>query len=242
MSRLLALSCCACALALCCLPPGAASAADGASAAAAGDKYVFGTELVLASPKQLAAGSGYWADQLPKAFNYSQGSIVDEVNRARAARGVPAEIDVATYPVEIGVERQRGGKWEYNINFHWMTPEDVDAALAKFPLTGKLAGLARSYRPLGKAVFFSAPAGDGTQCSADILGAALSYSGDDTFNALKGRVVELLKARFGDRAKFDLSVDNVYMVSGTDQNGTSFSLTVYLDGAESQELNADEAP
>ena len=211
-------------------------------AVAAEDDYLFGTQLVLISPTQLDVKNAYWVDMLPKPYSYSQGTIIDAINAARAVRGVKTEVDVATYPISIGSEMQRSGKWEYNIDFHWMTPADVEVVLKGFPLTGKLAGLDHVLRPLKTALFPSNPTADGLSASIDLLGAKLTLTGDDSFNAFKARITDLLTKRFGDRAKFDLSLDDIYMVSGTNQNGVAFTLTVYLDGAESQALKEDEAP
>jgi hypothetical protein len=74
-----------------------------------------------------------------------------------------------------------------------------------------------------------------------VLGTTLTVTGDETFNSVMQRVTELLAQRFGNRAKFDLSLDDVFMASGDSQYAVSFTLTVYLDGAESQALT-DEAP
>src|SRR5438046_1393097 len=83
------------------------STAQAALAAASADDYVFGTSLVLVSPKQLMDpnnANGWWADLLPTTYNYSVGTLVDAVNAARQARGEKEMVDVKSYPVNIGSE------------------------------------------------------------------------------------------------------------------------------------------
>ena len=87
------------------IQPARAADAPGAGSSSAKDAnaYVFGTSLVLTSPKQLAdPNKGFWGDALPTAYNFSQGSIVDAVNAARKARGETEMVDVKNYPINIG--------------------------------------------------------------------------------------------------------------------------------------------
>jgi hypothetical protein len=227
MSRSIWLLSCAalCALTLTCAVAGAARAADN-------DAYIFGTSLVLTSPKSLTTGNTYWSELLPKAYNYSIGSIVDAVNEARAARGIKAEVDVAAYPVVIGSEVQANGAYEYNIDFLQMTPDDVAVALKKFPLGGKLAGLPHTTRPVSIGYFNGDSTDGGATVALTILGQPLQFTSADSFDAIHAAVAKVLAGRFGEGVKFDLSINRFETVVPESQGSFGVYVTVYLNGAE----------
>jgi hypothetical protein len=201
-------------------------------ALAADGDYVFGTSLVITSPSSLTPHNGSWDDQLPKAYRFSQGSIIDEINRARAARGNKTEVDVAAYPIVVGAEVGKDGKFEYSIDFQQMLPEDIDVALKKFPLTGKLAALPHAYRPIAIGYFNGDSTDGGASVTVTVLGKALSFNTSDSYSHIREAVASELAQRFKDRAKFDLSINNFQTVVPNSPSSFSIYVTVYLDGAE----------
>jgi hypothetical protein len=203
----------------------------GPASAEEADMYVFGTKLVLTSPRQLMdPNSGWWADLLPTEYSYSIGSIVAAVNAAREARGVTEKIDVKTYPISIGGETPVSGGYEYNIDFARMTPADVDVVLAQFPLTGKLSDLPRDIRPIGIGYFYANTTEPNGTLALALAGSNVSIDAGHSFNTVHDMIAQVLQQRFGDRAKFDLSLNRYSSAMGT--SSFDVNVTVYLDGAE----------
>jgi hypothetical protein len=201
--------------------------------AAAQNDYVFGTSLVLISPRQLTdPNSGWWADALPMEYNSAQGTIVKAINAARQARGVTEMIDWKTYPIQLGGENVVNGQYEYNIDFQRMTPEDIEVALAQFPFEGALSDLQHEIRPLRMGYFNADSMQPGvTTLNLDLLGTRLTFTTSEGFAAARDKVAAVLADKFSGRAKFDMSWNCFTSAQAT---GDSFNIyiTVYLDGAE----------
>jgi hypothetical protein len=202
--------------------------------AAEADMYVFGTSLVLTSPRQLTdPNTGWWAELLPMEYSYASGSIVKAVNAARAARGVKEMIDYKLYPVSIGGETAVDGGYEYNIDFQRMTPDDVAAVQAQFPLQGVLGDLKTELRPLRIGYFNTDNMqSGGTTLTLDMLGQKLVFSDSDSFASARDKVANAVAAYFGDRAKIDFSYSRT-TGAAAGMESASIYVTIYLDGAES---------
>jgi hypothetical protein len=210
---------------LCCAAPLTAARADQ-------PQYLLGTTLVLKSPTQLAApNSGYWGDLLPLEYRFGLCYIVDAINAARQARGEKVLIDVTKYPINVGTETSVEGGWEYTIDFLGMQPADIDAALAKFPMSGPFAGLAHDYREVGNGYFNADSTGD--SLTLDVLGHQIPLSTGETVAALREKLEGQLKAIFGDAARFDISV-STYSSAYYGPGNFSVSASVYLNGAQPQ--------
>jgi hypothetical protein len=207
--------------------------------ASAEDNYIFGTSLVFTSPASITPKNGYWGDLLPKKYNFSQGSIVDAINAARAARGNKTEVDIALYPIVIGSETQKGNTWEYNIDFLQMLPEDVEVALKKFPMTGKLAELKHSYRPVSIGYFSGTSADGGESVLVNVLGQSLNFNKDNSFSQIYDAVARALVPRLGADVKFDLSVNHYRTVTTGGTGSFDIYVTVYLNGAENSIVSGE---
>jgi hypothetical protein len=230
MTRILALLCILSLMAGMIQPAVADSEADPA--------YVFGTTLVLHSTRQLAdPNKTWWGDLLPMEYRFSIGSIVDAVNKARALRGQTVMVDVTTYPINVGGEFSVDGGWEYTIDFQKMFPQDVEVVLEKFPLTGVFADLKRDVRPV-RVGYFWANNQLGEEVKLELPGFDLVVSPDEGFGVVRERIAELLTAQFAGRAKFDLSMNRYSAASG--YQSFDVSITVYLDGAESDMMYGTE--
>jgi hypothetical protein len=213
---------------LVCFAPLAAARADGDQ-----PKYILGTTLVLHSPAQLAAPpGGYWSDLLPIEYRFGICYIVDAINAARKARGESTMIDATKYPISTGGESQVGGGWEYTLDFQRMQPADVDAALAKFPLSGPCAGLAREYREVSNGYFSAESTGD--TLTLEVPGSSITLSSTDGLATLRDKLETQLKAIFGDAARFDTSL-SIYSPASGKPASFNASITVYLNGAQPQE-------
>lgn len=193
--------------------------------------YVFGTTLVLHSPRQLAdPAKAWWGDLLPTAYRYSIGSIVDAVNAARMARGETVMVDVSTYPINIGGEFSSNGGWEYRIDFQKMYPADVEVVLTQFPMTGIFADLKRELRPVRIGYFWGNDP-EGEQVTIALPGMDFVVNPEEGFSLIKERLAELLSAQFGGRARFDLGLNRYSAAMG--HESLDVNITIYLDGAES---------
>jgi hypothetical protein len=215
----------AAALLICSAPLAAARAADQ-------PKYLLGTTLVLNSPAQLTAPpSGYWGDLLPIEYRFGMCYIVDAINAARQARSEKVMIDVTKYPINVGGETAVDGGWEYTMDFLGMQPADIDAALAKFPMSGPFAGLAHSYREVGNGYFNADTTGD--SLTLDVLGHQIKLSTGESIGALRETIEAQLKAIFGNNAKFDISV-STYSSAFDGPGNFNVSVSVYLNGVQPQ--------
>jgi hypothetical protein len=195
------------------------------------DMFVFGTRLVLTSPRQLAdPNSGWWAEILPMEYNYAPGTLIKAVNTARAARGMQEMVAYKDYPIQLGGETPVGNGFEYNIDFMHMSPEDVNVILAQFPLTGVLSDLKTEMRPVGIGYYYANSTEPGGSIKLSLPGQALQISADDSFVSVQKMVADALAARFAGRAKFDLSLSRYTAALGT--SSFDVNVTVYLDGAE----------
>lgn len=216
-----------CTMLLLSLPPAAARADEAAP------QYLLGTTLVMTSATPLAnPPSNYWGDLLPVEYRFGQCYIVDAINAARTARGESVMIDVTKWPIAVGGETQNAdGQWEYTMDFLLMQPADVDAALAKFPLSGPMAGFKQSYREVGNGYFY----GDaqGSSLTLDVLGHKIALSTSDSVAAMQEKLLGELKQLFGDSAKFDLSVGAYTSAYGGSSN-FNVSVSVYLNDAQPQ--------
>ena len=210
---------------LICVTPLSARA-DGATQS----KFLLGTTLVLKSPTQFTAPpNGYWGDLLPVEYRFGTCYIVDAINAARKARGESTMIDVTKYPINAGSETQVDNGWEYTIDFLGMQPADVDAALAKFPMTGVCAGLAHEYREVATGYYSGDTTGD--TITMDVLGQKITLSTGDTFTAMREKLLGKLKEIFGNAATFDISV-SLYQSASTDAANFNASASVYLNGSQ----------
>jgi hypothetical protein len=218
---------------LVCVAPLVASAAGAAPApspAAAAPQYLLGTTLVIKSPTQFTAPpNGYWGDLLPVEYRFGICYVVDAINAARTARGESTLIDVTKYPINAGSETQVDNGWEYTIDFLGMQPADVDAALAKFPMTGVCAGLPHEYREVGTGYYSGDTTGD--TVTMDVLGQKITLSTSDSFTAIREKLLAKLKAIFGNNASFDISV-SIYQSANTNAANFNASASVYLNGAQ----------
>jgi hypothetical protein len=193
--------------------------------------YLLGTTLVLSAPQQLKppTPSGYWGDLLPVEYRFGLCYIVDAINAARAARGNSVPIDVTKWPINIGGEMNTDHGWEYTVDFQLMQPEDVQAALAAFPLSGPLSDLPTSFRAISTGYFYTDSQDE--SLVLDIYGTKLAIDMRDGMAAMREKLVADLQQIFGPDAKFDLGC-NYY---GPAFNGTpnfNVSVTVYIDGQQ----------
>ncbi len=195
--------------------------------AAEDGNYMLGTQLVLSSSSQLVEPSrGWWADLLPPDYSYGLINLVSAANASRKARGIANMIDVKTYPIAVGGEVQVDGGWEYTIDFNRMTPEDVQAVLAAYPFSGKLADTKQSMRPLSYGYVY-AHSDNGGPAELVWEGQKFSVSWGESFDAVYAKVSAMLKA-LAPEATFDLSL-NQYMPANGNKS-LDVSVSVYLNG------------
>lgn len=204
------------------------------STALAADKeegnYMLGSQLVITSASQLVEPArGWWADLLPLDYNFGQLNLVNAVNASRKARGVTTMIDVKNYPIAVGGEMQVEGGWDYTIDFNRMSPEDVDAVLAAFPMSGKLADTRMRVRPLNYGYVY-AHSDNGNPAELVWEGQTISVAWGESFDSVYGKVSSMLKSLAPD-ASFDLSLNQYLPANGV--KSMDVSVSVYLNGATS---------
>ena len=192
--------------------------------------YMLGTQLILTSASQVTPlNQGWWADQLPPDYSYGIINLVNAVNASRQARGISTMIDVKTYPIAVGGEIQVEGGWEYNIDFNRMTPEDVQAVLAAYPLSGKLADTKISYRPMSYGYFY----GHGDNGADAVLtweGESISVSWGESFDSVNSKISAMVK-RLAPDATYDLSLNQFMPANGN--KSLDVSVSIYLNGVTS---------
>lgn len=203
---------------------------QGQARAADEPNYMLGTQLIMFSASQLTQpNQGWWADMLPADYSYGLINLVNAANESRKARGISTMIDVKTYPVAVGGEIQVEGGWEYNIDFNRMTPEDVQAVLAAYPLSGKLADTKISYRPMSYGYFY----GHGDNGADAVLsweGQSINVSWGESFDSVQAKVKAMLD-RLAPGATFDLSMSQYMPAAGN--KSLDVNVSIYLNGATS---------
>jgi hypothetical protein len=201
-----------------------------ASARADEPNYSLGTSLVLFSPTQITSPNyGWWGDLLPLDYSYGMINLVNAVNESRKQRGVSDMVDVKTYPIAVGGEMQVEGGFEYNIDFNKMSPEDVNAVLAAFPLTGKLSDLKQTLRPVNYGYYY-ASSYDGSPAVMDIGGEKISITWGESYEAVWNKVNAVLGRVFGASTTFDLGM-NQYSSANSDSRNLDVNVSVYLNGS-----------
>jgi hypothetical protein len=217
-------------LAFCVLPllARAAEIADG--------DYVsryFGTSVFFITQKQLIdPNQGYWGNLLPQEFMYSQGTLIEVINKARRDAGRTDLLNPADYPIAAGMETKRkDGKWEYNIDFRGCTPSEAQLVLDTLKFTGVLGDCVHETRPLCVG-YFNAQSQDLQGIELKMQDTSVKLTPDMSLSESIEAIRAALQAKFGDNCKVDIYFSaNDAVNSG---KATYVNVTVYLDGAEKQ--------
>ncbi len=195
--------------------------------------HYFGTSVIFITGKQLVdPAQNYWGNLLPQEFMYSQGTLVEIINKARREAGNPVLLKPADYPIAVGMETKReDGRWEYAIDFHNCTPAETQLVLDSVSITGALADCERETRPLCVG-FFYAQAQSLSAVDLELGSTTVTLTPDLSLTEMIGKINEALAARFGDTCKADIFLSANDAIYGG--KAISVNVTVYLDGAEAQ--------